>query len=119
MPWSLCGATVRRQALIPFDWWSTLCGFSYVARVLMAAPLSRSAFTAAVAAGSAWSGLRAGSHVGGDSAAPGAEAAGERRHITVMFCDLVDSTGISARLEICTVCKRQTLVPRGDGNKVS
>ena len=47
-------------------WWWTLCGFSYVARVLIsqprAAPLSRRAFTAAVAAGSAWSGLRAGSH---------------------------------------------------------
>jgi class 3 adenylate cyclase len=31
------------------------------------------------------------------SAAP--EAAGERRHVTVMFCDLVDSTGIAARLD--------------------
>jgi class 3 adenylate cyclase len=30
---------------------------------------------------------------------PPAEAAGERRHVTVMFCDLVDSTGISARLD--------------------
>jgi class 3 adenylate cyclase/predicted ATPase len=29
----------------------------------------------------------------------GAEAAGERRHITVMFCDLVDSTGIVAKLD--------------------
>jgi hypothetical protein len=28
-----------------------------------------------------------------------AEAAGERRHLTVMFCDLVDSTGISAKLD--------------------
>jgi hypothetical protein len=28
-----------------------------------------------------------------------AEAAGERRHVSVMFCDLVDSTGISAKLE--------------------
>jgi class 3 adenylate cyclase len=27
------------------------------------------------------------------------EAAGERRHVTVMFCDLVDSTGISAKLD--------------------
>src|SRR6516165_7439094 len=27
------------------------------------------------------------------------EAAGERRYLTVMFCDLVDSTGISARLD--------------------
>src|SRR6516225_1331555 len=26
------------------------------------------------------------------------EAAGERRYLTVMFCDLVDSTGIAARL---------------------
>src|SRR5580704_18123571 len=30
---------------------------------------------------------------------PVAEASGERRHITVMFCDLVDSTGIAARLD--------------------
>jgi class 3 adenylate cyclase len=30
---------------------------------------------------------------------PAAEAAGERRHVTVMFCDLVDSTGISAKLD--------------------
>ena len=27
------------------------------------------------------------------------EVAGERRHVTVMFCDLVDSTGISAKLD--------------------
>jgi class 3 adenylate cyclase len=27
------------------------------------------------------------------------ETAGERRHVTVMFCDLVDSTGISAKLD--------------------
>ena len=27
------------------------------------------------------------------------EAAGERRHVTVMFCDLVDSTGIAAPLD--------------------
>jgi class 3 adenylate cyclase/predicted ATPase len=32
-------------------------------------------------------------------AAPITEAAGERRHVTVMFCDLVDSTGITARLD--------------------
>ena len=31
--------------------------------------------------------------------APAAEAAGERRHVTVMFCDLVDSTGIAAKLD--------------------
>jgi class 3 adenylate cyclase len=31
--------------------------------------------------------------------APVAEAAGERRHVTVMFCDLVDSTGIAAKLD--------------------
>ena len=30
---------------------------------------------------------------------PPAEAAGERRHVTVMFCDLADSTGISAQLD--------------------
>ena len=28
-----------------------------------------------------------------------AEAAGERRYLTVMFCDLVGSTGISAQLD--------------------
>jgi class 3 adenylate cyclase len=28
-----------------------------------------------------------------------AQAAGERRYPTVMFCDLVDSTGIAARLD--------------------
>ena len=33
------------------------------------------------------------------STPPPAEAAGERRHVTVMFCDLVDSTGIAARLD--------------------
>src|SRR5271167_224085 len=27
------------------------------------------------------------------------EAAGERRYLTVLFCDLVDSTGISAKLD--------------------
>ena len=30
---------------------------------------------------------------------PTPEAAGERRHVTVMFCDLVDSTGIAAKLD--------------------
>jgi class 3 adenylate cyclase/predicted ATPase len=30
---------------------------------------------------------------------PAPEAAGERRHVTVMFCDLVDSTGIAAKLD--------------------
>src|SRR6516225_2571777 len=30
---------------------------------------------------------------------PPVEAAGERRHVTVMFCDLVDSTGIAAKLD--------------------
>jgi class 3 adenylate cyclase/tetratricopeptide (TPR) repeat protein len=30
---------------------------------------------------------------------PVAEAAGERRYLTIMFCDLVDSTGIAARLD--------------------
>jgi len=33
------------------------------------------------------------------AAASTQEAAGERRHITVLFCDLVDSTGISAKLD--------------------
>ena len=27
------------------------------------------------------------------------EALGERRHVTVMFCDLVDCTGIAAKLD--------------------
>ncbi len=31
--------------------------------------------------------------------APAAKAVGERRYLTVMFCDLVDSTGIAARLD--------------------
>jgi class 3 adenylate cyclase/predicted ATPase len=31
--------------------------------------------------------------------APANEAAGERRYLTVMFCDLVDSTGIAAKLD--------------------
>jgi len=30
---------------------------------------------------------------------PSAEAIGERRHVTVLFCDLVDSTGISSKLD--------------------
>src|SRR5215472_9963587 len=30
---------------------------------------------------------------------PAAEAAGERRYLTVLFCDLVDSTGIAAKLD--------------------
>src|ERR1700730_18178083 len=30
---------------------------------------------------------------------PPLEAIGERRHVTVMFCDLVDSTGIAAKLD--------------------
>jgi class 3 adenylate cyclase len=33
------------------------------------------------------------------STSPVAEAAGERRHVAVMFCDLVDSTGIAAKLD--------------------
>jgi class 3 adenylate cyclase len=36
---------------------------------------------------------------GTPTAAPVAEALGERRHLTVMFCDLVGSTSISARLD--------------------
>ena len=30
---------------------------------------------------------------------PSAEAIGERRHVTVLFCDLADSTGISSKLD--------------------
>jgi hypothetical protein len=30
---------------------------------------------------------------------PTPDAAGERRHVTVMFCDLVDSTGIASKLD--------------------
>ena len=33
------------------------------------------------------------------TATPIQEALGERRHVTVLFCDLVDSTGIAARLD--------------------
>jgi class 3 adenylate cyclase len=33
------------------------------------------------------------------TAVPTPEAVGERRHVTVMFCDLVDSTGIAAKLD--------------------
>jgi class 3 adenylate cyclase len=33
------------------------------------------------------------------TALPAPETIGERRHVTVMFCDLVDSTGISAKLD--------------------
>src|SRR5215470_20024895 len=33
------------------------------------------------------------------TAAPAVEAAGERRHVTVLFCDLVDSTDIAMRLD--------------------
>ena len=32
-------------------------------------------------------------------APPPTEATGERRHVTVRFCDLVDSTGIASRLD--------------------
>jgi hypothetical protein len=32
-------------------------------------------------------------------APPPIDAMGERRHVTVMFCDLVDSTGIAAKLD--------------------
>ena len=32
-------------------------------------------------------------------APPTPETVGERRHLTVMFCDLVDSTGIASRLD--------------------
>jgi SAM domain (Sterile alpha motif)/Adenylate and Guanylate cyclase catalytic domain len=32
-------------------------------------------------------------------APPPTEAMGERRHVTVMFCDLVDSTGIAGKLD--------------------
>jgi class 3 adenylate cyclase len=35
----------------------------------------------------------------GPVAPPPTEAMGERRHLTVMFCDLVDSTGIAAKLD--------------------
>jgi class 3 adenylate cyclase len=37
--------------------------------------------------------------VAAPSFTPAAEAAGERRYITVMFCDLVGSTAISAQLD--------------------
>ena len=37
--------------------------------------------------------------IAASTAASPVEAAGERRHVTVMFCDPVDSTGISAKLD--------------------
>jgi hypothetical protein len=37
---------------------------------------------------------------GAATAVPIGEAAGERRYLTVIFCDLVDSTGISAKLDL-------------------
>src|SRR6476619_2204402 len=33
------------------------------------------------------------------AAMPVPDAVGERRHVTVLFCDLVDSTGIAAKLD--------------------
>jgi hypothetical protein len=36
---------------------------------------------------------------GATPVSPAAEVAGERRYLTVMFCDLVGSTGISAQLD--------------------
>jgi class 3 adenylate cyclase len=51
-----------------------------------------SSATAAIADTPARSGAAA-------TAAPTPEAVGERRHVTVMFCDLVDSTGIAAKLD--------------------
>ena len=47
------------------------------------------------------------------SGSPMAEAVGERRHITVMFCDLVGSTGISAGLdaEDCANCSARIWMP--------
>jgi SAM domain (Sterile alpha motif) len=36
--------------------------------------------------------------------APAAEAAAERRYLTVMFCDLADSTGIGGRPRCARVC---------------
>ena len=37
--------------------------------------------------------------LGGWATTEAPEAVGERRHVTVVFCDLVDSTGIAARLD--------------------
>jgi class 3 adenylate cyclase/predicted ATPase len=37
--------------------------------------------------------------IAGRATPPTVEAVGERRYLTVMFCDLVDSTGIAARLD--------------------
>ena len=39
------------------------------------------------------------SPTGAATGAPVVEAVGERRHVTVMFCDLVDSTGIASKLD--------------------
>jgi class 3 adenylate cyclase len=40
------------------------------------------------------------------------EAAGERRYLTVMFCDLVGSTGISAQLDAEDEAKRLLTTPK-------
>ena len=41
----------------------------------------------------------ASARLSGSATTEAPEAAGERRHVTVLFCDLVDSTGIAARLD--------------------
>jgi hypothetical protein len=48
-----------------------------------------------------------------------AEAVGERRYLTVMFCDLVDSTGISAYQFCIPLAYRRALQIRGREMPVS
>jgi len=44
-------------------------------------------------------------------AVPAPESAGERRHVTVMFCDLVDSTGVAARLDAHRIPRANCCAP--------
>jgi class 3 adenylate cyclase len=65
-----------------------LAAIAELSNAPMAAPIAASPVSPQAAAGTA---------PNSSSVAP--EAAGERRYLTVMFCDLVGSTGISARLD--------------------
>jgi class 3 adenylate cyclase len=51
-------------------------------------------------------------------APPPTEAIGERRHVTVMFCDLVDSTGIAAKLDADRALQRRAVRSR-TGDRVA
>ena len=70
-----------------------LAAIGELASVASATPKADANVTAASAPTSAAPSIAAA------SAAPVMEAVGERRHVTVMFCDLVGSTGIAAKLD--------------------